>query len=404
MQKILKVNRRLWPMMLVVASLTNSCQPVPGGQEITVTNRLDLDRASETVSIPVAGIKALARKFGAENLLIKDAATGKVLVSQVLDNDQDGAVDEILFQTDIKAKSTKRFLVLGSANGAASRPKSEVRTFSRFVPERTDDYTWENERVAFRTYGPVAQKMVEQGVKGGTLTSGMDAWLKRVNYPIIDSWYKGYLKDSNFYHKDRGEGYDPYHVGPSRGIGGIGVWEGDSLYVSKNFISYKKIAEGPIRTIFELTYAPWQANGKTVTETKRISLDLGSNLTRFEVDLASGKPLPNVTVGITLHDKQGEVKGNQQEGWFRYWEPMDASFLGTGIVMTPSTVQDFRDYRVPAKDRSHLYVMAHPGKGKVIYYAGFGWAMSGQFANVQEWDQYLANFARRLASPLEVSF
>ncbi|WP_210487811.1 DUF4861 domain-containing protein [Rufibacter aurantiacus] len=400
----LQVKRATLAGLLLATGLLASCQKLPGANTITVQNRLDLDRSSETISVPVSKVQALVAQFGAENLLVRDAETQQILVSQPLDKDLDGTVDEILFQTDIKARAIKKFYVQGATNGAASQPKAEVKTYSRFVPERTDDYTWENDRVAFRTYGPVAQQMVERGVPGGTLTSGMDAWLKRVSYSIIDAWYKGYLNNSNFYHTDRGEGYDPYHVGPSRGIGGIGVWENDSLYVSRNFTSYRKIADGPIRTMFELTYAPWQGNGKTVTEKKTISLDLGSNLSRFEVSVKSDKPLPNVTVGITLHDKKGEAKGDQQAGWFRYWEPMDGSFLGTGIVMAPAAVQAFKDHRVETKDMSHLYVMVTPKEDKVIHYAGFGWVKSGQFKTVQEWDAYLSDFAKRIASPLEVTF
>ena len=40
--------------------------------------------------------------------------------------------------------------------------------FSRIVPERIDDYTWENDKVAFRTYGPAAQSLVEGGKKGAS--------------------------------------------------------------------------------------------------------------------------------------------------------------------------------------------------------------------------------------------
>ncbi|MCC9167688.1 DUF4861 domain-containing protein [Pontibacter harenae] len=384
--------------------LLASCQQDIYQTSFTVKNKLDLDRTSETVSVPVEKVEELAKKFGTENLLIRDTGTDKLLVTQALDNDADGNVDEILFQTNIKAKEEKKFKVEGLENGAAQKPKSELTTYSRFVPERTDDYTWENDRVAFRTYGPVAQQMVEDGTPGGTLTSGMDAWLKRVDYPIIDKWYKGYLSDPMFYHKDTGEGYDPYHVGASRGIGGIGVWADSTPYVSKNFTSYKKIAEGPIRTVFELTYAPWSAKGTTVKETKRISLDLGSNLTRYEVELQSDKPLPNITTGITLHDKKGEVNVNEDEGWFRYWEPMDDSSLGTGIVIAPASVQDSKVHKVQASDQSHLFVIGKAENNTLTYYAGFGWEKSGQFKSKQEWDNYLADFAKRIAFPLEVAF
>src|SRR5690606_29554095 len=107
---------------------------------------------------------------------------------------------------------------------------------------------------------------------------GIDAFFKRVSYPIINKWYRNNAENKGAYHIDTGEGYDPYQVGASRGLGGTGVWDEDSLYVSSHFIRSKTIAEGPLRTLFELTYAPWDANGRTVTETKRISLDLGSHL------------------------------------------------------------------------------------------------------------------------------
>jgi hypothetical protein len=390
--------------MLLGAILLSGCQQPTKRVEFKVRNKLSLDRPAETVSIPVEKVANLVDKYGLENLLLYDAATDSLLVTQALDSDADGTIDEILFQTSINANETKSFTLKGTENGASQQPQSERQTYSRFVPERTDDYTWENDRVAFRTYGPVAQQMVEQGIKGGTLTSGIDAWLKRVEYPIINKWYEGYKENSNFYHIDRGEGYDPYHVGMSRGIGGIGVLVDDSLYVSRNFTTYKTIAEGPIRTVFELTYAPWQAGNQAVKETKRISLDLGSNMARIQEVLESDQALPNVTIGITLHDKKGEVQANQEQGWFRYWETIDNSNLGTGLVVDPRQVKEFKDHRVEAKDQSHLYVVTAPKDNALVYYAGFGWDKSGQFKSVEAWDQYLADFARRLASPLEVKF
>ncbi len=401
----LKKRKIAWAGIALATVMFSSCQQEErSSKTFTVKNNLDMDRKAETVSVPASEVEALVNEFGAENILIRDGETDSLLVTQVLDSDADGTVDEILFQTNIKANEEKTFLLAGAEDGAAQKPKSKLTTYSRFVPERTDDYTWENDRVAFRTYGPVAQQMVEEGRPGGTLTSGMDVWLKRVNYPIINKWYEGYKEDPNFYHVDKGEGYDPYHVGASRGIGGTGVLENDSLYVSKNFTGYTTIAEGPIRTVFELTYAPWEANGRTITEKKRISLDLGSNMTRFENHLEADGPLPNATIGITLHEKKGEVKANPEQGWFRYWEPMDDSNLGTGIVLAPDVVEDYKDHRVETKDQSHLYVITNPENNKLAYYAGFGWEKSGQFKSKEAWDQYLADFAKRIASPLEVSF
>ncbi|MES2731807.1 MAG: DUF4861 family protein [Bacteroidota bacterium] len=378
--------------------------PLPHSIPFTVRNPLKLARSSETVSLPMVKLSLLVKEVGAENLLVKDAKTGTVLVSQLLDNNADGQVDELLFQTDLPALGEKKFVVEGSKDGAAKRADPKLATYSRFVPERIDDYAWENDRVAFRTYGPKAQQLTEAGRTDGTLTSGMDCWLKRVDYPIIDLWYKKDKDKTGSYHQDTGEGYDPYHVGGSRGCGGIGIWKNDSLYVSKNYTSYKTIAKGPIRTVFELTYASWNAGGVMVTEKKRISLDLGSNLSRYEVELFSSQALPNCTVGITLHDKKGTAKGDPKAGWFRYWEPMDDSELGLGLVMSPKAVMIYQDHRVEAKDQSHLLVIAKPSANRLVYYAGFGWKKSGQFDTVADWDAYLSSYAQRIASPLEVKW
>jgi hypothetical protein len=393
--------------VLLATALLSATPPAAETVRLTVRNLLTLARPAETISLPAVRLAGLLKKYGAKNLLVKDAAD-KILVSQPVDNNGDGTVDELLFQTTIPANATQKFTVTGATTGAAQQPQSPFTTYARLVPERTDDYTWENDRVAFRTYGPEAERLVVAKQPGGTLTSGMDCWLKRVPYSIIDKWYTANVKAAGYYHIDHGEGYDPYHVGDSRGFAGIGIWDKDSLYVSRNFTSCRTLANGPIRTLFELSYAPWLANGRTVTEKKLLSIDLGSNLTRFEERISADKPLPNVTIGTTLHAEpkgaRGEVKGAPDQGWFRYWEPMDDAFLGTGVVLAPEGIQRWQDRRTTAKEQSHLLVMATPKASKLVYYAGFGWTKSGQFATAADWDHYLVNYAQRLASPLEVRF
>ncbi|WP_229683510.1 DUF4861 domain-containing protein [Echinicola rosea] len=378
-----------------------SCQTPSDSLTIEVKNPAEVAKTSSTVEINAADLQPLIEEYGTKKLVVTDAQGG-LLLNQWVDLDGDKTMDQWLFQVDLGAGESASYTVRPLKEGE-QQPTSEQQTFSRFVPERTDDYTWENDRVAFRTYGPDAQRRIEQNLPDGTLSSGMDCWLKRVDYPIIDKWYKENDEKKGAYHVDTGEGYDPYHVGSSRGIGGIGIWENDSLYTSRNFVSYERIAVGPIRTMFELTYAPWEANGKMVSETKRISLDLGSNLSHFESTVESETAVPNVTIGITLHNKEGEVAINDEAGIYRYWEPMDKSELGLGIVIDPARVLESKDHRVDYRDGSQLLVMAKPTGGKVTYYAGFGWKKSGQFANAAEWDAYLEQFAKGLEKPLEVS-
>lgn len=362
---------------------------------ITVTNPLPIEREFETVELTK---KILGLPVGAklENYVVKDISNNTFLESQSVDNDGDGTADELLFQPKIKAAAKQDFEVLVGTNPSASKI---ANCYSRFVPERTDDYAWENNKVAFRTYGPVAQKMVEDKIPGGTLTSGIDAWLKRVDYPIINKWYEKATNGTGTYHKDTGEGLDNFHVGDSRGVGGIAVKVDDKYYFSKNFISWKTITTGPIRTSFILTYADWDAKGHKITESKLISLDYGSYLSRFEINITGTK---SIAAGLTLHDKKGTIGTNLKEGWISHWEPIDDSEIGTGLVALKNDLTSFDPYNTSEKDLSNLYGNLKIKNNKVIYYVGFGWKKGSPFQTKQEWENYLSMFAQKINNPLVV--
>lgn len=358
---------------------------------VNIKNDLPVDRMYETIEIDVSDLD-LDSKY----LDVFNAENREKITSQLVDNDLDGQMDMLLFQPEVAANTEKVFDIKYS-----NAPQlTEAHCYSRFVPERTDDYAWENNRVAFRTFGPTAQKMIEENIKGGTLTSGIDAWLKRVEYPIINKWYKQHLSGEASYHIDNGEGLDNFHVGTSRGIGGIAIKTKESYAASKNFVGWKTITNGPIRTSFELTYDDWEANGKIISEKKIISLDYGQNLSKFSIKLDGSN---TISAGITLHKKEGEITANQNNGWVSYWESHDGSALGMGIVTDVKNVIGINKYVSNEKDKSNLFLELKPRNNSFRYFAGFGWKKSGQFESKDEWNNYLEHFAQCLKSPLQVS-
>ncbi|MBD0776946.1 DUF4861 domain-containing protein [Maribacter sp. ANRC-HE7] len=364
-----------------------------------VTNDLDMDRSFETVEIALEDLKKEDKAQDASKAyVVVDSQTKEELVSQLSDTNGDGTLDVLLFQPEIKANSSRTFEVVLKVKVA---PKDTIPScYSRFVPERTDDYAWENNRVAFRTYGPVAQKMIEENIPGGTLSSGIDAWLKRVDYPIINKWYYKDLKTEGSYHVDTGEGLDNFHVGSSRGVGGVAVKVDTTYYLSKNFTKWKTLETGPIRTSFWLDYAPWQAGDKTISERKYISLDYGTNLSKFVVEV---KGTDTVAIGLTSHEKDGEITTQVDHGWVSYWEPHGDSELGTGIVALKGTMTGSENYLTNKTDESNLYAHLKVTDGKVSYYAGFGWEKSGQFSTKEDWNAYLKDYAVKINNPLKIS-
>jgi hypothetical protein len=57
----------------------------------------------------------------------------------------------LIFQADFAAGESKTFT---SKPGAKREyKKDDFRAYGRFVRERFDDFAWENDRIAHRTYG-----------------------------------------------------------------------------------------------------------------------------------------------------------------------------------------------------------------------------------------------------------
>ena len=370
---------------------------------ISVKNKHNLTWNSETITIPFIDLNIKADK-PIPNLLAKDLNTGTYSRTQWIDQDCNGIKDALIFQVNIPPYSERKYELV-NAIAVKNQPDTLISTFSRLVPERNDDYAWENDRVAFRTYGPEAERLVNAGELGGTLSSGIDCWLKRVSYPIINKWYKMDIEGMDSYHTDHGEGLDNYQVGNSRGCGGIGFRSGDSLYVSNNFINNQTMETGTIRTDFELKYKTWKAGEGIVNEKKRISLDLGSNLSRIEIQFAIPYP-DEIVAGLAIPEKEakgGNVHVDRKAGWFSFWSEHDDSELGLGIVADPKYISGYSEYRVSTIEKSHLFVYLKPIDGKVIYYSGFGWKKSGQFETEESWINYLTDFAATRRSELEIN-
>ncbi len=243
--------------------------------------------------------------------------------------------------------------------------------------------------------------MKEDSVAGGTLSSGVDCWLKKVEYPIINKWYAEHVAKTGSYHKDTSEGLDDFHVGISRGCGGIAVLTDGVYFTSKNYTAYKTLSNGYMRTAFDLDFTSWEiGNGNIVTTSKRISLDRGSQMSRIEVAVRGAN---QISAGLTLHENDGEVTIDSLGGWISYWQPHADSFLGTVLIAAPGTFIGADKVVSDQKDLSNAYLSMAVQDGKAVYYSGFFWEKSEQFESKEEWHAYLNRFSQQMSSPLVVS-
>ncbi len=358
------------------------------GIAVTVRNPLDIARASETIVLDAGQLRTMLPVDDVRKVHVRAEGSDKDLLVQAVDVNDDGVFDQLLFQADFAPKQTRVFLL--TVGDRQIPGVADYKTYGRFVRERRDDFAWENDRIAHRMYG----KELETFPRDKLISSAVDVWTKRVRSLVINNWY---MVDD--YHKDHGEGADLYAGGATRGNGGTGIWQDGKLYPSANFRESKVYAVGPIRVLFELTYDAWDAAGVKVSEKKRVSLDAGQNLDRFETRYTIDGNSANLTHAIGIRRLKTTAKqAGEDRAILTTWEPVkEGGELGQAVIVDPTSMKDQAD------DDLNYYVLTKIQAGQpCVSYSGFAWTLAGDFKTAADWQRYVSEFAVRLRSPVEV--
>ena len=145
---------------------------------------------------------------------------------------------------------------------------------------------WENDVVAFRSYFD--------------RRNGKDIFGKLVPDMVLDTVGTG----GNYHALDPSWGMDVLKVGNSLGAGALALMVGDSLVRlgETQAHHFQLLAEGPVRSIFELTYAGWQVEGRPLALEERIEIRAGEPGFRSEVRLSGFSGTAELVSGIVnLH-------------------------------------------------------------------------------------------------------
>lgn len=378
-------------IIILLSVFIFSCAKKEKIVQITIENPSDFDRVAELIEIPIDTIKTSLIVRDSLVYIVQDGE-GNIIPSQVTYD------RKIVFQPQLKAKESKLFIVsLGESQ------QYDAKTYGRFITERKDDFAWENDRVAFRIYGPA---LVE--VDGPS--NGIDVWYKRTNNLIIDKWYKDDLDGTVSYHKDNGEGLDDYKVGRTLGAGAMAPYVNGKLWLNENFVKEELLDNGPLRTTFKLTYKDLDVNGKMIAENRLISLDAGSQLTKITQAYTIKQPM-DVAAGIVKREKGDTAvfSSNYMIYGEPYSESVDNVYLA--IVMPEGinrTLVDTYEVQNPKmnKKETHSHTLAitsqQPNK-PVTYYTGYGWSKFG-FSTFASFQEYVDKFAVSLNQPFIVKY
>ncbi len=367
----------LVPLCLAVAMAVGACASASGaGAAAATLGRFQLVNPLQVARVEIVPLPLSADALRAARLEAFDATAGKLLPIQQRAADDDAGHALV----EIRMGAGERHEVVLRAAGDSAPPAS--RAFGRHVPERMDDFAWENDRIAFRMYGPALAAT-------GEISSGIDVWAKRTHALVIDRWYAG-----GDYHSDHGEGLDFYKVGPSRGCGGLARRVDGVDHVSGNYVRWRRLANGPLRVAFELDYAPWGAKGSEVAETKRISLDAGSDFSlirsRFGGDVA-GVPTPGI-------NGDGEPGADPQGRWMALWGKPDPAHGSIGCAIVLAQGKGRAEQRAGQR-----WLVPDGAQGREFaYYAGATWSLGNGIRDAKAWERAASEFARRIAAPIRV--
>ena len=409
-------------LFLFVAVFATSC--AQQSVEITVSNNSDLARTNEIVEIDAKDVllslcgdtKECLSKKSCALIDVCDAAGNRIEYQLTYDN-------KLIFPVTIAANASETYSVSVSTDKMEIAPK----VYGRFVPERIDDFAWENDKIAFRTYGPALQASGEKAY-------GYDIWVKRTSDLVIDKRYAGEnspealatkkaLKEAgktkelkafveaNSYHRDHGNGLDYYNVGPTLGAGMNAFMDGEKIIYQHNYATQEVLDNGPLRFSVKLGFEPMVVNGEEVVESRVISLDAGSQLNKTTVSYNKlSNPLPAV-VGIILHDGSEDysLSGNAMTYADAPVAEHGQTFIATVFPENVKTsILKFEGEELAYKNKKggangHLLATFDLNQERnFTYYWGAGWTKWG-FENLAAWNAYVADFTAKMKTPLRVS-
>ena len=341
--------------------------------------------------------------------------------------------------------------------------QQKVWTTGALYKIRKDDIAWENDRCAYRVYGPSLQKTGERSF-------GTDIWVKNTPDTVV---YERYVKDRNgnikgdkidakvrtllkqektlesqtkneknktkvaklevqlktiqahrkslqtesnevdiltSFHLDHGNGLDPYRVGATLGLGAPSLMVGKNQVLPYCYKDYRILDNGPLRFTVELTYNPSTVgNMKNVVEHRIISLDKGSNFNKMTVWYNGLTTPTDFATGFPIHEEDTESKTFAKD-YVSYADPTDNIEVNNSQVFVGVLFPEGIDntyYQL--FDKKHNGAIGHAlglkrglkNQQQYSYYFGAAWSKY-DVKSYAEWQIRIKDFLDAQKSPLRV--
>lgn len=306
--------------------------------------------------------------------------------------------------------------------GTPREPK--VFVTGRQYPERVDDIAWENDRTAYRIYGPALQRNKERAF-------GVDVWVKNTPDLEVEKRYNTELsnhhaieklkkegktqealdmEEATTYHFDHGYGLDCYKVGPTLGGGAPALMDNGELVLPYCYRDYQILDNGPLRFTVRVDYNPTTiGKDKNIVEHRIISLDKGSNFNRCTVWYDGLTDKRDLAAGIVVHPEDTETM-YLASNMALYADPTDnpekQNFQIYVGVLFPEGI-DYTRYLYTEQDRQNgnaghiIGVKSYTPGTRFTYYFGSAWSKN-DVRTMDEWKLRSEQTIDAIHSPMNV--
>lgn len=408
-------------LLIPLATLIIACNPVQNSDfTVTISNNQPFDRIEELIEVPICNITEKVPLIDDEKYIILDSEGNQVPYQISYD-------DKLLFPATVQALDESTYTIV-----VGEPIEAEQLVYGRHYPERLDDIAWENDRTAYRTYGPALQAKGERAF-------GYDVWVKRVPGLVVEQRYANELNPdtqseiarlhkakkhdeanelyhSVSYHVDHGNGLDCYKVGATLGCGTSALMSKNNIVYPYCWKSYEILENGPLRFTIKLTYNPLTIEGNEgVVESRIISLAKGSQLNKTIVSYEGLKQTTPIATGIVVHpENTTNYVLDDDKGYIAYADLTDNVNNDNGIIyvgaIVPEKLKETQAAMFTAKEAKERGALGHllaissytPGS-QYVYYWGSGWSKYG-FDSMETWTEYLDRYAQCIRNPLQVEY
>ncbi|HEX6431715.1 MAG TPA: DUF4861 domain-containing protein [Niastella sp.] len=407
---------------LILLLFITSCQPA---KQIVISNPENEERPDELVVLQRAELEEQIGTIPAGKYVVITNGAGVPVVVQFDDMDGDNQWDEAAFLYSFKPN--EKFEVKPILADAPAIVKAVVRAHVRQIkknednsfgpaldkdtmpvnalptdfskqalpPYLTEGPAWENDKVGFRLYFDVR--------------NGKDIWGKTTPRMMMDEVGADTAKN---YHEQADWGMDVLKVGVSLGAGSLALQvplpNGKDTLVrlgGKNIgkVTYEKIADGPVRAIFRLTYSNWKiAEGVSpVSVTEEIHIWGGQYFYESKVTVNGAPAGAKLVTGIVnLHSQQMyEANAGNYKAIYTYdVQSENKDKLGMAIVMPADEVAGTATTPNANTDIQNTYIMKANIKDNqpVLFRFYAGWEKSdARFTTAEGFKLYLLNEMKR---------